>query len=266
MKYIFLFLILIAQLQATVIKSPIVSVNEEENTATISIDRIDVGMSGFIVHNLDSSHSSILKNITVTGYDKDTKIATLKMDEYDVLYSSALPQGQWKVEAGDIAVLAFGYTRAILIAPNEDIYFKITKKIDQVQWIHPDIFATTLSLAGHPTPLKSDFYNMSDSISLGLLFIYLEKKVFTVDSKSFTILNISDAPFVQESEMLPFYSRVEEIDASWWGEGSNRMKTYEPHYYELLVKNNKNNKDLYEIIKNSDKKLSKLLENFEIKE
>ena len=127
-----------------------------------------------------------------------------------------------------------------------------------------DLFATILSFRGHPTPLKSDFDAMGVATSVGLLFIYLDKKVYMLDIKSFKILSISDAPLVQDSVKLPFYSRVEEIDANWFGEGSDVLEAYEPHYYGLLVKFNKENKKLHDNIANSDKKSHYLLKQFKL--
>ena len=263
MKYIFLLLLALFELNAGVVKSPIVTLDSDENIATIKINKIDVGMSGFIVHEIAPDHTSILKNVVVKSYDKTTQIATLKMSDYTGLRNNALPTGNWSVVVGDTAVFAFGYSRALLIAPSEEIYHQVSKSI-KIQWIHPDIFATILSFKGHPTPLKEDFEAMSDASSVGLVFIYLNKKLFMLDIKSFKILTINDAPLVQDSVKLPFYTRIEEIDANWWGEGSDELESYEPHYYELLVAFNKKDKNLYEIIKNGDEKLHYLLDDFEI--
>ena len=263
MKYIFLLLLALFELNAGVVKSPIVTLDSDENIATIKINKIDVGMSGFIVHEIAPDHTSILKNVVVKSYDKTTQIAILKMSDYTGLRNNALPTGNWSVVVGDTAVFAFGYSRALLIAPSEEIYHQVSKSI-KIQWIHPDIFATILSFKGHPTPLKEDFEAMSDASSVGLVFIYLNKKLFMLDIKSFKILTINDAPLVQDSIKLPFYTRIEEIDANWWGEGSNELESYEPHYYELLVAFNKKDKNLYEIIKNGDEKLHYLLDDFEI--
>lgn len=264
MRYIF-FLLLSINLVAAVIKAPIIGIDEEAQTATIKLDRVDVGISGFIVHTISPNHTSILRNVDVIAYDKESKIATLKMKEFNTLRNNALPSGKWQVEVGDSVELAFAYSRALLIAPSEEIYHQITKSV-RVEWVHADIFATVLSYRGHPTPLKEDFEAMSIASSVGLLFIYLDKKLYTVDIKSFVILNISDAPLVQDSVKLPFYSRVDEIDANWFGEGSDLLEDYESHYYELLVRYNKSNKRLYEIIKKSDEKNHFLLENFELGE
>jgi hypothetical protein len=151
------------------------------------------------------------------------------------------------VKVGDTALLAFGYTRALLIAPSEEIYHRITTSTKDLQWIHPDLFATMLSLSGHPTPLREDFLNLNVSMSVGLVFIYLDKKIFTLDSRSFKILNISEAPLIQKSAQLPFYTRVEKIESNWWGEGSDELEAYEPHYYQLMLEANPDNQELHKL-------------------
>ncbi len=265
MKKIFIFLILAVQIIAGTIKAPLLTLDDNGLTATIKIKKIDVGMSGFVVQNISKNHTTILKQIVVSSFDAETQIATLKLSDYNTLKNSALPLGKWHVKAGDIAVLAGGYSRALLISPSEEIYYRITKSVN-TQWLHSDIFTTLLSLNGHPTPLKEDFNAMRDVTSIGLIFIYLEQKVYTIDAKSFVILNISDAPLEQKKVMLPFYSRVTEIEANWFGEGNDELLEYEPYYYELLARYNKNNKQLYKNIEKSDKNIQNLLENFEIKE
>ena len=185
------------------------------------------------------------------------------MSEFNALSNSALPNGKWSVKVGDTAVLAFGYTRGLLIAPNEDIYYRVTKSA-KLQWVHPDIFATVLSFNGHPTPIRSDFTDMSSKASVGLVFIFLENRVFTLDAKSFKILAVADVNLEQKEVQLPFYTRVPEIDAAWWGEGSGRLKEYETHYYKLMIHANYDNKILYDIVKNSDK-AKKLIEEFDKK-
>ena len=265
MKKIFLFLFIAFELLASVIKSPLLTYDEDKKIATIKVNHADVGMSGFIVHTIAPQHTSILKNIEVSDFDKSTQIATLKVSEFDGLKNNALPSGKWKVQVGDNAVLAFGYTRSLLIAPTEKIYYRIAKSV-KTQWLHPDLFTTILSFRGHPTPLKEDFIAMSNATSVGLVFIYLKQKVYTVDAKSFVILSITDAPLVQDGVVLPFYSRVEAIDEAWWGEGNDPLEAYEPHYFELLALNNKTNKELYKNIKMQGEEFADLLKNFEIKE
>jgi len=265
MKYIFLLLFFVLELFAATIKAPIVSIDEENKTLTIETKKIDIGVSGFAVHTIAPNHTSILKNVVVTNFDAETNSATLKMIEFNTLRNNALPTGKWKLQVGDSVVLAFGYSRALLIAPSEEIYHRISKSVN-VQWIHPDLFATVLSFRGHPTPLIEDFEAMGIASSAGLLFIYLDQQVYTVDIQSLKILNISKAPLTQDSVKLPFYSRVEKIEANWFGEGNDELEAYEPHYYELLVEHNKQNRKLYELIKSGDAELHYLLEEFELEE
>ena len=247
MKYITIFFLLTMSLFAGVVKAPILTVDNTTNTVTIKVDKIDVGVSGFLVHRLSQRTSSILKSLEVIHFDEASKTATLKMLPFTSLVQNSLPSGNWDVEVGDIAILAFGYNRALLIAPNEEIYYRITKSTQQVQWLHPDIFTTILSFNGHPTPLQSDFEQMADQTGVGLVFFYINQKLFTVDIKSMKVLNISDAALNQTSVKLPFYSRIDEIDAAWWGDGSNELKAYEPYYCSMLIKNNPTNKEIQKI-------------------
>ncbi|MDA7816981.1 plasminogen-binding N-terminal domain-containing protein [Sulfurimonas sp.] len=265
MKYIFLVLFIVIDMFGGVIKSTIIGVNEDKTEATVEVDYVDVGVNGFVVHQISEGRSQILNNAVVKSFNPDTKIAKLQLDEYGALVNNALPSGKWTVSAGDTVVLAFGYTRGLLLAPSEEIYHRVTKSA-RVQWVHPDLFATLLSFNGHPTPLREDFTKMSIDNSVGLLYIYLHKKVYTADVKSFKILAISDADLKQDKEPgLPFYTRVPEINANWFGAGSWHLSDYEPHYYELLIEANPKNMELYNNIKALGEDFDDLLEEFEIK-
>ena len=264
MKYLLVTMLFIASLFGATIQAPIVNVDKE--LAIIEIKKIDVGMSGFVVHKVGENHASILANAVVESFDEARGEAIVKLSPYDSLANNALPKGRWEVGVGDTVVLAFGYTRALLIAPSENIYYRITKSVSALQWVHPDLFATILSFNGHPTPLQADFNDFSIATLVGLVYLYLDQKVYTLDAKSLKILATTEAPLEQiDTEIvLPFYTRVEEIDASWWGEGSDRLESYGPYYYELLVKHNPDNRDLYEKIKTLDESYQTLLEEFTI--
>ena len=264
MKFFVLILSLYVVSFAGVISKSVVSVDKD--SATISIDNVDVGISGFIVKHIDQEHSYILKSALVTKFDKESKTATLRLSDFKELQQDSLPTGKWNVQVGDEVILAFGYSRALLIAPNEDIYHRITKALPTFEWVHPDLFASILSLNGHPTPLKEDFQKMCEVSAVGLLYMYIHQNLFTIDCKSMSILNIAAAPLKQESLQLPFYSRVNTINANWFGAGSDKLKVYDPYYYELLVQSNPQNKEYYNLIKNKEQNLTKLLNEFELKD
>lgn len=252
-KHIILLLTLTLTLVAGVIKTPILSVDSSNSLATIYVENMDVGVSGFIVHRLSNDNTTILKDVEVIRFDKATKTATLKMSDFVQFKHDALPSADWSVKVGDMAVLAFGYNRALLIAPTEEIYHRVTKATKQVVWLHPDVFATVLSLSGHPTPLKEDFIKMSEDTSVGLVFFFLKQKLLTVDIKTLKVINIIDAPLKQDGAQLPFYSRVDEIEANWWGDGSDELESYEPYYLELLMQNNPNNAQLQALYNSSQR-------------
>ncbi len=266
MKFIILLFVVLLELSAGILKSPLITVDNKKMLATIQVEQIDVGMSGFVYHQITANHSSILNNALVVAFDNEKKIATIKLTPYTGLRNNSLPTGKWVVSVGDVAMFAFGYNRGLLIAPSEEIYHRVTKNVD-IEWVHPDLFATVLSFRGHPTPEKEDFLAMSTMSSVGLVFIYLDKKVYMVDSKSFHILGINEAPFVEDTVRLPFYSRIESIPSHWWQmfeDGHDELEAYSPHYFELLVKNNPYNTRLYEIIQHSDAKFHYLLKQFKI--
>jgi len=260
MKKLFLLFILVIQLNAAILETNILSVDENHKTATIKAPNIKNGMSGFIVHYISPNHSVILNSIEVSNYNTNTSIATLKITPYTLLDSKALPKPLYTPKKADKAILAYGYNKALLIAPTEDIYYKINKSV-KIEWIDPDIFASILSANGHPTPLKEDFEECRTIMRFGLIFLYLDNHIYTLDAKSFKILAINDAKLKEKDIKLPFYSRVDKIEANWFGEGSDYLKEYDPYYYELLVQFNNKNKKLKEIIKSS--KYSDLLDQFE---
>ena len=250
MRYIFVLSVMVLHLFGAVNLS-IVSVDEDNETLKVkSPQKLQVGMSGFAIHHISKNHSAILKNCIVVAYEPQSGVVTLKTSPFEALSNNALPSGEWKLQVGDSVELAYGYNRGMLVAPSEEIYHRITKAV-KMEWIHPDIFATLLSFTGHPTPLKSDFELLSNKLSVGLIFFYLDENLYTVDAKSFKILAISPAPLTSPTKKkLPFYTRVSKIEANWFGEGSDEMESYAPHYYELLQEYNQENKAFMQNLKN----------------
>ncbi len=242
------------------------SVSEDQETATIETGKIEIGVSGFIVRHFTKDQSSIIANAIVIDYNESKKKVTIALSEYTGLRQNSLPSGRWEAEKGDEAVLAFGYGRALLLAPEETIWRRITSQIKSVDWIHPDSFATYISYHGHPTPIKEDIKNFCTLMNNGLLYIYAQSSLFTFDCQSFSLLQITPAPFKRTDDKLPFFSRIEEIRAAWWGEGSDPLEAYDPYYMELMVENNPTSKKLYNYIKTHDSNNTQLLDEFEIGE
>ena len=233
-------------------------VKVDEDTATARVTQTNEGISGFIVRHFNDEQSAILANAVVTGYDKEKGVAHLKLSPYSGLRQNSLPSGNWTPQAGDEAVLGFGYTRSVLIAPTDEIYHSITSRIPSLHWAHPDILATFLSYRGHPTPLKKDFKDFCTMTSSGLLYIYLQESLFTMDCKSMRVLQIIPAGMKRNEVKLPFYFRFESINSGWWGEGTDELESYDPYYFGLIADNNPDSELLIKYAQKNDIPLKEL--------
>ncbi len=247
---------------------PVKSVSDNGKSATVEVKQIAKGVHGFIVRHFNNDHSVIVADAYVSEFNEATSEATLALSEYEGLKQNSLPRGNWHVQPGDEAILAFGYSRALLLAPNEDIYHIITKNIHGVEWIHPDSFATYLSYHAHPAPFKEDISGYCTLGEIGLLYIYVEDALFTLDCQTMSLIQITPVELEEKDIKLPFFSRVEAISTSWWvwGEASRPLEAYAPHYLKLLVKYNKESKLLYDHIKTLDTPEKKLIKKFKIEE
>jgi len=58
----------------------------------------------------------------------------------------------------------------------------------------------------------------------------------SLSSKSFKVLNTTKLDLDEKNIKLPFYSRIEKIEANWFGDGSNKLKEYSPYYKSLILK------------------------------
>lgn len=264
MRILFLSLLCMGILQASPISTPLLDANED--SGSIQSSQLKVGMSGFIVRHFDDNHSSIIANARISTINTDTNRAQIDISPYDGLRQSSLPSGNWKAKANDEVVIAYDYERALLIAPNVEAYNTLTNSIPNIEWVHPDTYATYLSHEGHPTPLVKDFHNFCTANSIGLLYIQSADTLFTLDCKNFALLQTSAVPSVKKESMTPFYTRAPAIRANWFGAGSSRLENYEPYYLEEIALNNSKNKELYKLYKAKFSEKSALLRNFDIKE
>jgi hypothetical protein len=255
-------------LHAAELHLPVQSVGENGESATVKVNQIAEGVHGFIVRHFSEDHTIIIADAYVSRFDYSSGEATLALSKYTGLRQNSLPKGNWSVQPGDEAILAFGYSRALLLAPSEDIYHIITKNISGVEWIHPDSFATYLSYNNHPTPFKEDISGYCTLGEIGLLYLYAENALFTLDCQTMRLIQITPVKLEAKETKLPFYSRVENISTSWWvwGAASRPLEAYSPHYLELLVDYNEGSKPLYDYIKALETPEQKLIKKFTIGE
>ncbi|MEE8588117.1 MAG: plasminogen-binding N-terminal domain-containing protein [Sulfurimonadaceae bacterium] len=266
-KFLLLFLFPLF-LYAAELHLPVQSVSDNAKSATVNVKQIAKGVHGFVVRHFTNDHSVIVADAFVSEFDAAAGVATLTLSKYEGLKQNSLPDGNWHVQVGDEVILAFGYSRAILLAPSDDIYHIITKNIRGVEWVHPDNFATYLSYHAHPTPFKEDISGYCTLAEIGLLYTYVNNALFTLDCQTMSLIQLTPVEFEEKSVKLPFYSRVEEIATSWWvwGAASRPLEAYDPHYLELLVEYNSESKPLYNYINKLTTPEQKLIKKFKIEE
>ena len=268
MQKILLFLLLPFMLLAGELHLRVASVNEDKDEATVKMQQIAPGVHGFVVRHFTKNNSIIIANVQVSSFNPEEGVARLKLTPYTGLAQNSLPSGNWETEVGDEVILAFAYSRALLLAPNDESYHIITKNVRGVTWIHPDNFATYLSYNAHPTPFKEDITGYCTMAEIGLLYIYINDALFTMDCQTMALIQITKAKLELKTLSLPFYSRVEEIATSWWvwGEASRPLESYDPHYFELLIEHNKNSKPLHNYIEHLSTPERDLVSKFDIEE
>jgi len=265
MRALFSLLLFSLMLYAGELHLRLQTVSEDGKSGQIESARVEPGVSGFVIRRFAPGHSAVIADAVVTAYDDNRSTLSVALSEYQGLRQHSLPKGTWQPKAGDEVVLAFAYDRGVLIAPTRETYQKLTGQIKQVAWTHPDNLATYLSYRGHPTPLKEDLSDFCSVATTGLLFIYLDDALFTVDCQSMAVLQVSKAELPYAEPQLPFFSRVETIDANWFGNGSGRLERYEPYYLELLVKHNPRSRKLYDFIQSHPSADKQLLDEFDLK-
>ncbi len=243
MRYLLITALLTSYLFALInapIRTTVASVNHDEEEITVtSFPQAQIGMYGGVVHWFNAKHSIALAWVEVTDIEGET--ITLKMKPIFALEQSALPSGNWEVQVGDEVVMGYNYHRALLIAPDASVYKKVTQYHPERKWVHPDIFATTLSANGHPSPLSEDFSQICRANNIGLVSIYFDKSLLTLDCHSFKILENKSTTLSSEEPQRPFYTRVHNIEANWFGDGSDEIEEYNAYYISLISEHNPDN-------------------------
>ena len=239
MRLLLLLLVPLSMMWASLITAPLFNVDQQQGL--IKIGTLQEGISGFVVRHFNDEHSAIIARAVVVKVNTERQEATIAFSAYEGLKQQALPKGTWHPKSGDEVQLAFAYDRALLLAPNREIYHQVSSRGNTMTWVSSDLFAAMLSERGHPTPLQEDIQDFCDASTVGLLYIYAQQNLFTLDCQSFQVLQITPLSATASEVQLPFYSRVQTIREAWWGEGSSPMNGYEPYYRHLIERHNQNN-------------------------
>lgn len=209
--------------------------NLKDNKTTIDIGNLIIGQSGIAIHLHDKEKKLIVANAKVISSNENNSV--VEFSEFDDLKQNALPKSNRKVAVGDILALNYLYTSSLLIAPTQETFQAVRKNFKFNNFLHSDIFASSLKNEEEPLPSKKTIQDFAIKQNLGTIFIIADDKVNVIDTKTFTILTSYKINYNDEDATLPFYTRIEKIEESVLNSLSNISLT--DFSLDSLLGNNK---------------------------
>jgi len=213
---------------------PLVKIDEKRNEAYLNTGNLKKGESGLIIRWFDNSHASIVASmVVVESKDNEAKIA---FKVFDALEQDAFPVPLLSPKVNDEVIVRGFYNRALLIAPDQNIYQKVISEYKKMSWIHPDLFAAFLIQEGKNAPSKSDFRRFCDFYSVGLVYMVNMNKGQVVDCQTFTVLHEDyiTGRVKDEDTVKPFFSRIGNIENAWLDFITDDVENYYSYYDSLM--------------------------------
>lgn len=190
-----------------------------------------IGSSGIVIHKLESGENSIVARCVVT--QKDGKNAKIRFERFSSLKQNAYPIPKVSPKKGDEIIINFLYKRALLIAPNKEIYHDIIGDFPKIDFVDSDLAASYLSLKYKPNPSKDDFRKICDKYAAGLVMLATNKKIYALDCGSFK--PIKEFPSKEiKSYKLPFFSNIGKIETVIWDFNNDEISNYDKYYEKLI--------------------------------
>lgn len=192
-----------------------------------------VGSSGIVMHKFDDKTATIIARVDVISKNGDK--ATIRFEQFEMLSQVAFPDTGVKPIVGDEVTINYLYDRALIITPNQSVYNEVTKKYNNITWVHPDIVAGYLTKLYRPNPDKTIFQKACYQNAASLIFFAIKDNGYFVDCHNFNTIQsikVSDNGEIQ----LPFYSRIKDIDTSWFSWSSAKIPDYNSYYTTFISK------------------------------
>ncbi len=235
MKKIFfsIFIVSLTLLNAKFLEYKTKILSIDGNIATIkNSSDVKIGSSGIVVHHYSKEHSTIVAKAIVI--DKNSNYIKIRFKKFDDLKQNVLPVPKILPSVGDTVILNYLYNHALAITPNYKTYKEVITKHNDISWLHPDLFAAKLYADNNPSPNREDFQNMCKDYSFSLLYFAINAHGYFVDCNSFKVIKQENLHTNSGKTIVPFYSRIKDIDASWFSFGKSKIVNYANHYKMLL--------------------------------
>ena len=192
---------------------------------------IVLGSSGVVMRNFGNGLKTIIARVVVDS--KDGARAAVHFEVYSQLKQKSLPVPNYMPQNGDEIVLNYLYDRALIIAPNVEVYEQVIKAFPNITFVHPDLVGAQLSIEYKPNPGQEDFRLACAANIAGVIFIALENEAMFVDCGSFKPLKKFKSGQIAEYH-LPFYTRVRDINTIFWKLDGEHINNYDKYYRFLL--------------------------------
>ncbi len=217
---------------------PIVEMDEDsQHYAYVPAFDLKVGESGEIIRWFNKDRTGIVAKAAVIEI-KDNK-AKIAFESFKGFEQKAFPIPLLTPQKGDEVIFRAFNDRAFLIAPTQEIYEKINAAYPDVTWLHPDLFAAYLMDIGHTAPVKGDFRQICLQYATGVVYLVNLNEGQVLDCQTFSVLKkdyITGRAPIQE-RVLPFYSRIGDVNSNWFSYIINDVKTQDYYlYFDALLK------------------------------
>ncbi|MEA2050062.1 MAG: plasminogen-binding N-terminal domain-containing protein [Campylobacterota bacterium] len=223
--------IVFGQINLSLEKSKIKVISDD--TIEVDLKNLKKGQSGIVVHKYTKNENIILAHAVVETSNDNSTILKYKKD--DIFNQSALPQTNISPKDGDMLILNHLYENSLLIAPNKISKDKVLEKYKKHIFLSEDFFASYLKLNDRPIPKKEDIIKFCKSQQIGTLFIVANNKLYILDSQTLGILDTVDIKIDETNNtMVPFFSKIEEIQRGFWDFGPEKIDNYNKYYTKLL--------------------------------
>jgi len=181
------------------------------------------GMSGIVIHNYGNGLSAITHASISQGEGK------AEVTSYEAIPHDNIPNIQTAVTKGDKVVFGSFYENAMVIAPNRDIYRKITTSYKKT-WIHPDAYALYFMKEEETKLTLESLKKFAQLNQVGLVLIVSLKNILILDPISKIFLGTIPMQVNPKNVMVPFYARFKQTDISTFGFSK---KSYTPYFQSV---------------------------------
>jgi len=213
--------------------------NSTKNSATIDGIKIQLGVSGIVIHHYNNDNNIILNNAIVTKSNDNSSVITFNNNV--ILKQDAIPTTKLMPQDGDIFIANYLYNSSLLIVPNLKAKQIIQDIYPKQNFINEDFFATILKMDKTPIPTKKEIQKFCLENQIGTIFFVIENKLYIVDAISFKIVYTQKLQYIDNSTSVPFFTKIKDIKKGFWDIfNKNKIDDYNS-YYRTLIFDNKNN-------------------------